>query len=274
MLREGRADLERHMCRRLLVIFADVVQCCHDRQSLLPACFMWVGVLSVYICAPCTLLVSLKGRQGRVPNPLTLKLQGTKPPCGCWELLFWHQLLLSKKIPAYQTAEQGGNIPGPWYALLRSQAWVNKDCVILGDRKALVLAAFSVRRVRSAGVCPRADTWPQCLLLSDVNCRCLSDVWDRGYVWKGRVWLVHQTGCFFPWDPPFTSENFRWRAVVIQMGRHWQLMQWVSPSLQGRRCCYGDKWEPGKLILCSNNSLMSAERFGDINVNCRYQASL
>lgn len=209
------ADLERHVCRRLLVIFADVVQCCHDRQSLLPACCGCA--LSVCVCAPCTLLVSLKGRRGRGPHPLTLKLQVTKPPRGCWELLFWHQLLLSKKIPAYQTAEQGGNIPGPWYALLRSQAWVNKDCVVLGDRKALVLAAFSVRRVRNAGVCPRADTRPQCLLLSVVNCRCLSDVWDRGYVWKGRCDLCIRLAAFFRGTLlllPRTSDGelwlFRW----------------------------------------------------------------
>lgn len=61
----------------------------------------------------------------------------------------------------------------------------------------------------------QTDTRPQCLLLSVVNCRYLSDVWDRGYVWKRRVRLVHQTSYFFPWDPPFTSENFRRRAVVI-----------------------------------------------------------
>lgn len=220
----------------MLVIFADVVQCCHDRRSLLPVCFMWVGVLSVYVCAPCTLLVSLKGRQGRVPNPLTLKLQVTKPPCGCWELLFWHQLLLSKKILAYQTAEQGGNIPGPWYALLHSQAWVNKDCVVLGDRKALVLAAFSVGRSEKC----RQTLGPSA---------CCCPLWIVGISQMfGTVVMSGKDGCdlcirlatFFRGTLlllPRTSDGELWLFRCI----NWQLIQWVSPSLQGRRCCYGDK---------------------------------
>lgn len=190
----------------------------------------------IHVCAPCTLLVSLKGRPGRVPNPLKLKLQITKPPCGCWELLFWHQLLPSKKIPTYQTAEQGGNIPGPW--------------------------SFSVRSEKCRRLSACADSRPQCLLLSVVNC----------YVSLRCLVMSEKDGCdlcirLAAFARGTDGELWLFRRVF---GRHWQLMQWVSPSLQGRHCCYGDKWEPGKLILCSNNSLMSAERFGDINVNCRY----
>lgn len=193
------------VCRRLLVVFAGVVRYCHDSvDSRHCPPLLCVGVLSLYMFVH----LARSWWPGRVPNPLTLKLQITKPPCGCWELQFWHQLLLSKKIPSYQTAEQGGNISRPWYALLRSQACVLRD-----------LAAFSVRRRERCRRLPAcADSRPQCLLLSVVNCRCLSDVWGHGYVWKIWVRLVHQTSCFCPWDPPFTSENFRRRAVVIQMG--------------------------------------------------------
>lgn len=140
---------------RLVSHFCWCSLCCHGSvgSHRCPPLFYVGGYfVCILVCAPWTLLVSLKGRPGRVPNPLKLKLQITKPPCGCWELLFWHQLLLSKKIPAYQTAEQGGNIPGPW--------------------------SFSVRRsekCRCLSAC--ADSRPRCLLLSVVNCRCLSGVW-------------------------------------------------------------------------------------------------
>lgn len=136
----------------------------------------------IHVCAPCTLLVSLKGRPGRVPNPLKLKLQITKPPCGCWELLFWHQLLPSKKIPTYQTAEPRREHPGAMVVFCKE--WEMQASVRVCRLQAPVPAAV------------------RCELL------CVSQMF--GYVWKRRVRLVHQTSCFCPWD--------RRRAVVIQKG--------------------------------------------------------
>lgn len=127
--------------------------------------------------------------------------------------------------------------------------------------------------VRNAGVCPPAQT--------PGPSACYCPLWIVGVSQMfGTMVMSGKYGCdlcirlaaFVRGTLlllPRTSDGKLWLFRWV-FGRHWQLMQWVSPSLQGRCCCYGDKWEPGKLVLCFNNSLMSAERFGDINVNCRY----